>query len=591
MKFQRAISLKRKKIFNRFFQIKSQISKKKKKKSNFEQQRFFCVDMTTTTTTYFAIIVLFVLLVSSNAVLAIRIGHNACAMQNDPLTLLKGFQDWTLMFQYKAGGQGTLINIEDVTSSTDNTPTRCFSVGIGSGNVNLPTNNSWTRVTIVYENGFFSHGATRTALTPCSTMRLFLGCDRVAVPIANFNAAITHLRLFSYALSAEEIKAVEGKTLNRDRTCGLEIDAPLVGIADIGANQAFDKFNSNSSNLVAEMSEPMLAPADVALPCPQSIVNKCGALACHECVLVSQYQKQCKMCDNFVCRPASFECPLLGPCPAENSDEFCAKILDTCIDSCNSTLISTCRCDKHFIHVGCPGEGTCSVVRSKCEGQCGNRPVLSCDCLNPTKVDCGTVQTVPEMPSSPTTKAADVIAIAIGVGGGVFCICFIVIIVLIVKVFRVRQLESERMTSTNSAKSSTQQRQQTEAVSLNSLGGNMSSVRSARPSIATAPAFVCSFCPQVFSSSVELQEHLRAHTASASDNVYGDLSMAPPKTDQYDRVEVSTNGELREVLYDSTLPDLVLTRDSRHAEPTSVDPSLPGYTTKPDEFAKFQIND
>lgn len=547
----------------------------------------FFVDMATiaTPTSVLMFFIVFVLC-SSNDVFAIRIGTNACAIQNDAITLLKGFEDWTLTFQYKANGQGTLLSIEH---HHDNQPIPCFAVGIGnSGNLNLPTVSNWTSVTIVYKEGQVIHGETKQPLLPCSSIRLFLGCTRNNPPLANFNASIAHVRLFAYALSKDELAMVNGTTLNRDLTCALEVDAPLSSVAEIGVERTFNKFNTNAA-LAADLSEPTLKPGNVMLGCPQVIVNRCGALACHECVVSSKHQRQCKMCDNYVCRPASTACPLLGACPAENSAEFCAKILDTCISSCNTAEISTCRCDKQFLHIGCPANGTCLVSKSWCQGQCGSRPVVSCDCVNPMQASCGAVQTEPEMSSrGPATKPADIIAIAIGVGGAVFCVCFIVVIVLIVKVYRVRKLESERITT--STKSSSQQRQ-TEAMSLNSLGVNMTSVRSARPSIATAPAFVCSFCPQVFPSSVDLQLHLRTHdSANASDNVYGDLSVAPPKSDHYDRVELSTNGDLREVVvYDSTLPELALTRDSRHAEPMSVDPSLPGYRTKPDEFAKFQI--
>jgi len=199
----------------------------------------------------------------------------------------------------------------------------------------------------------------------------------------------------------------------------------------------------------------------------------------------------------------------------------------------------------------------------------------------------------PPPPSATPLPSATIIAIAIGVGGGVFCICFIVVIILIVKAYRARKVGDQPSLSRTDGGGGGGGGGG-EAVSLKSLGVNMSSVRSARPSIATEPVFACSFCPQKFMTSSELQAHMQLHGGGGgggggnslmSSSEYGELSVVAAN---YDRVEMSTNGDLREVPADDS--DLAMTRDSRHAEP-ALDPSLPGYASKPDEFAKFQIND
>jgi hypothetical protein len=518
--------------------------------------------------------------------------QNACIARDEYVTLLPGFENFTVSFFYRAFDSGPLISFQNDTNST------CFSIGIGTGN-NAPLDpqrEGWHFASIVVNVGgqLNINGVFRDSISspPCvNGFKAFIGCAHVNGNVRfHANATIANLRIFSYALQQSDLDVVKGFKLDPDKTCGLEIDNALLSFADISSTSGFVSYPSLSSGTrgLRELTTgdwPSLSPASTTpLSCPASVELACARLTCGNCALHPQNrQKQCKLCDNLTCRPATTSCPRLFACPAA-TDEFCATFFEKCTSVCQSDSISICKCAADVIHLQCPAPGFCSMPQSNCLTRCAvDEPVTSCDCNQMQLVGCGSkrVSLAPPTAPAPTPlSSANIIAIAIGVGGGVFCICIIVVIILIVKAYRARKVTNNQVAP------------HTEAISLNTLGVNMSSVRSARPSIATEPVFACSFCPQKFMTSEELQSHMPTHNSNKNSE-YGELSVVSAV--EYDRVELSTNGEmLREVRSSSVAPvapaDFLLTRDSRHAEP-ALDPSLPGYSTKPDEFAKFQIND
>lgn len=387
------------------------------------------------------IVALLALLLLISSTVALKFMKDACIEREEYISLLPGFDNFTVTFFYRGSVPGPLVSFQDDFQKT------CYSIGIDSGNGNAvldrttdPTVWKFASVVVAVGEKVRINGlpGNNVPVKPCDALKAYVGCEVAANGTVRYsvNASIAHLRIFSYAVPPEKLTPLMQYTLELDKTCGLEVDNPLLKFDNFGAGSGFVRYPKNVTGNIGILEESnmpsLLTPVNPMVDCPPNVVLACNSLTCGNCSLLKQSsQRQCKLCDNLTCQPASATCSRLDSCPPA-TDQFCSTFFDRCTSVCGNSSIGICTCTTEAIQIRCPSPA-CSTAAADCRMRCAaDQPVVSCDCRTQQLVGCGAslASLAPPPPPSVTPlPSPTIIAIVIGVGGGVFCICFIVVII------------------------------------------------------------------------------------------------------------------------------------------------------------------
>lgn len=508
---------------------------------------------------------------------------SALTLNASSCTILPGVHDltlnWTITLKYLTATSTTtgvllqLKNLGDTTTTNSNTNNVCFVLKLGAPSSTTTsnfsteaTNNAWKYGTVVVSSGVVVNKFVSSSQRPPCGAQVQVQVGDCVMPTGG-TVDVEHFRLFQYALADNELGMIENVPVS-PTSCGVALQAVLRQDL-LTANRTFP-FHATGAPMVN---------GNVSLPCPSSVEAACSTFSCAKCRALSSTCQFCK--DTMRCVPKTMPC---GPSGLDTSCfafalQDCDDFLSKCDESCGRLgRVHSCRCDANqndrFIKCAVT---ECSINVADCRSACEGKQVTKCECGG-NKTECGAQLAVPVATDAPTDTTAEqgdkatpfaqtpYLWAVVGVGICLLLLCGVVCLVVAWRVARKRRAKAESDDPITMMTAGAG-----EAVSMTRLSPEMSSARNSFVSGASrasrTPQFTCTFCQKAFFTSAELQEHIPQH------NRYNNLSIATSDV-EYDRA-LPTNDEL------------AMTRDSRHAEPT-VDPSLPAYAQKPDEFAKFQ---